>query len=54
MFDVYHPEDEYGVVWNDKNIKIKWPTISPVLSDKDNGLPTLNSINKKYLPNLKT
>lgn len=34
--DFYHPEDEGGVMWNDKDIGIEWPIdIEPILSEKD-------------------
>ena len=34
--DVYHPEDEGGIMWNDKDINIEWPYKGDViLSDKD-------------------
>lgn len=34
----YHPEDESGIIWNDKSIGIEWPLDQigiPILSDKD-------------------
>jgi dTDP-4-dehydrorhamnose 3,5-epimerase len=35
--DFYHPEDEGGIIWNDKDIGIIWPDIEVeyILSDKD-------------------
>lgn len=40
--DVYHPEDEGGVAWNDPDIGIAWPEIGELfLSDKDRKNPTL-------------
>ena len=39
--DYYHPDDEYGVVWNDPDAAIAWPIDDPILSDKDTALPTL-------------
>jgi len=33
--DVYHPNDEKGIAWNDPQIGIKWPINTPVLSEKD-------------------
>ena len=31
----YNPSSESGLLWNDKDINIKWPVKSPILSDKD-------------------
>ena len=34
--ELYHPEDEGGVAWNDKEIGIVWPLCGkPLLSEKD-------------------
>ena len=32
---IYHPEDEQGIVWNDPEIGVQWPATNPILSDKD-------------------
>lgn len=37
--DVYHPEDEYGIRWNDPDLGIDWPVAKPVLAAKDMALP---------------
>jgi dTDP-4-dehydrorhamnose 3,5-epimerase len=31
----YDPSDEGGILWSDPDLGIKWPVISPILSDKD-------------------
>jgi dTDP-4-dehydrorhamnose 3,5-epimerase len=40
--DYYHPEDEGGIMWNDKTIGVEWP-ITPdmelIISDKDQKHP---------------
>ena len=51
--EVYHPEDEYGIIWNDQELNIGWPIKVPVLSIKDRELPTLKQINKRHLPRYK-
>lgn len=35
--NLYHPEDESGILWNDSKIGIEWPPLNgaPLLSDKD-------------------
>lgn len=40
--DVYHPEDEGGILWNDPDVGIDWPDVGEViLSEKDKKNPTL-------------
>lgn len=41
--ELYHPEDDGGIIYNDPDINIKWPNIdAPILlSDKDKKHPTL-------------
>ena len=48
----YHPEDEYGLHWNDIDLNIDWPINNPNLSPKDTILPTLQSINNDMLPKI--
>lgn len=33
--DVYHPEDERTVIWNDPDIGVAWPVTDPIVSGKD-------------------
>ena len=42
--DVYHPEDEIGLIWNDPQVAIDWPVNEPIVSDKDRRLPSLREI----------
>jgi dTDP-4-dehydrorhamnose 3,5-epimerase len=42
--ELYHPEDELGVVWNDPDLRIRWPVQTPLLSAKDAALPSLREI----------
>ena len=52
--DFYHPEDEGGLMWNDKNIGIDWEKIMPGitenanLSEKDKNHPAFCLENKYF------
>ncbi|MBO4855867.1 MAG: dTDP-4-dehydrorhamnose 3,5-epimerase [Bacilli bacterium] len=40
--EVYHPEDEGGIMWNDPDVGVEWPSdIEPLLSEKDQKHPSL-------------
>ena len=40
--ELYHPEDEGGIMWNDPEIGIEWPNVEEVLlSEKDKKHPSL-------------
>jgi dTDP-4-dehydrorhamnose 3,5-epimerase len=40
--ELYHPEDEGGILWNDPNVAVDWPDVGEViLSDKDKKNSTL-------------
>lgn len=47
--DIYHPEDEFGIFWDDKDLKIDWPVKNPLVSEKDSVLARLSEINKDLL-----
>ena len=40
-----HKESEFGVKWNDKDLKIKWNIKSPIMSKKDNNNLNFKEIN---------
>jgi dTDP-4-dehydrorhamnose 3,5-epimerase len=42
--ELYHPEDELGVAWNDPDLAIRWPISTPLLSAKDANLPRLRDV----------
>jgi dTDP-4-dehydrorhamnose 3,5-epimerase len=44
--DLYHPEYDSGVAWDDPEIGVKWPVETPLLSDKDRKLPRLADASK--------
>ena len=48
--DFYHPEDEYGIKWNDPSINIEWGEGDKVISNKDARHSNLNEINEDFLP----
>jgi len=48
--DYYHPEDEYGINWNDPGIGIKWTNGNKLVSEKDNAHPNLEDMNPELLP----
>lgn len=39
--DYYHPESEKGIIWNDAQIGVDWPITTPLLSARDQALPSL-------------
>jgi dTDP-4-dehydrorhamnose 3,5-epimerase len=49
--DIYAPELERGVLWNDPELSIDWPLGErrPILSDRDVSLPRLTEIESPFL-----
>jgi len=47
--DLYHPETDGGIIWDDPDIGIDWPMEGPLLSDKDASLPRLRDLDKDRL-----
>lgn len=48
--NLYAPEDERGVLWNDPDIRIKWPVSEPLLSTKDMQFLALKAVHREDLP----
>ena len=47
--ELYHPEDEGGIMWNDPEVGIKWPYDGePLLSEKDKIHKSLKETNIKF------
>lgn len=42
--DLYYPEEEGGLIWNDPDVNIPWPIETPKLSDKDLRNPSLRTL----------
>ena len=42
--DYYSPQNERGIMWNDPDINVDWPTANPVLSEKDKTNPALKDL----------
>ena len=49
--DLYDPDSEIGIAWNDPAIGIAWPVAEPTLSPRDARLPTLDAV-RSQLPDL--
>ncbi len=47
--DVYHPEDDFSVLWNDPDLAIPWPVRDPLLSEKDRNAPRLRDSQDKLV-----
>ena len=48
--DFYNPATEGGIIWNDPDLGIDWPTEQPALSGKDMDYPRLKDIPRDRLP----
>ena len=49
--DIYVPDDQFGINWEDSDLNIPWGISTPILSEKDKKLPYLKE--QKYLPTYK-
>ena len=43
----YNPKYESGIIFNDRTLKIKWPSKNMIVSSKDQNLITINQFKKK-------
>jgi dTDP-4-dehydrorhamnose 3,5-epimerase len=46
--ELYSPEHDRGIAWNDPALNIDWPFNNPVLSDKDTKHPTLAEADNNF------
>jgi len=47
LSDYYKPNSESGIIWNDKDLKIRWPSKKPSISKKDRLWKTFKEFKKK-------
>ena len=45
----YSTEHERGIIWNDPDMSIKWPTDKPIMIKKDLQLPTLKNADNNFV-----
>ncbi len=48
--DVYQPEAEMTIFWNDPRLAIDWPISNPIVSPRDSAAPTIDAIPPARLP----
>jgi dTDP-4-dehydrorhamnose 3,5-epimerase len=48
--ELYSPEAEQGIIWNDPDLGVRWPVEQPTLSTKDTKYQRLRDIEKSSLP----
>jgi len=48
--EMYQPQSEYGLSWQDSDLGIKWPIEKTLLSEKDLIYPRLKDIETNLLP----
>jgi dTDP-4-dehydrorhamnose 3,5-epimerase len=46
--ELYSPEHDRGILWNDASIRIDWPTSHPILSEKDQSHPLLQDADLNF------
>ncbi len=47
--NLYAPEWEDGIIWNDPDLRIPWPVNNPVLSVKDQALPSFAELRTPFI-----
>ena len=46
--NVYSPQSETGIIWNDEKLNISWPIENPILSGRDTSWLTLRKADNKF------
>jgi dTDP-4-dehydrorhamnose 3,5-epimerase len=49
---LYDYADESGLIWNDRDVGIRWPIANPIVSARDSAYPALRQLNRESLPHL--
>lgn len=47
--NLYSPENDRGIAWNDPDVGVEWPTDNPILSDKDSKQPLLKDADNNFV-----
>jgi dTDP-4-dehydrorhamnose 3,5-epimerase len=47
--DIYRPDSDFSVAWNDPEIGIAWPIEEPILSEKDRNAPRLRDVTDRLI-----
>ena len=47
--EIYHPEAEHSLAWNDPDVNISWPLSDPIVSAKDQAAPSLRELRARIL-----
>lgn len=47
--DVYRPEEEWGIRWDDPDLAIDWKVRDPIVSDRDRRHPLLKDVDRSAL-----
>jgi len=48
--ELYAPDAERGILWDDPDLAIRWPVERPTLSSKDSCYPRLKQLERSVLP----
>lgn len=47
--ELYSPEHERGIIWNDPTLNIAWPTNEPITAEKDAAFPSLAEAENNFV-----
>lgn len=47
---IYNPHDEGGLLWNDSDVGIQWPTAVPQVTPRDAAFPRIRDLSHASLP----